>query len=264
LDVNEGEKEFFKMWNDHLTESPCLGDLHMEITVTKFIDNFGEQIYKKSLYRNFVLHVVNLSEFNLLTRPAVFTAICRLQNVFASMPELERPKPSTSKHPEINEVSSDAHGRNIELDDDEDSEESGDEVTSGDDSSEVNFCLHLSDDDDVVVVGSDDDVIVLESSDEEVVAVDDDSDVMSYEKSESGSSASSDSSPPARNNNNNINVIKKNATLPVKANRYRQFAASQTTFRPPVNPVVNQNDSAATRCLIMCYWCISNLQEPIL
>ena len=239
MDVNEGEKEFFKMWNDHLTDSPCLGDLHMEITVTKFIDSYGEQLFKKSLYRNFVLHVTNLSEFNLLTRPAVFAAICRLQNVFATMPKPERTEPS-----KINEVAVEARDARVEQDDVDDDEDcaSGDEVASEDDSSEVNFCLRLSDDDD--------DVVVLESDDDDVVVLEDDSDVMICEKSESGSSASSDSSPPAGNNNNNNNVIKKNLPHPAKGDRFRQFVASQTTAGPPANHVVNQNDTA-TRCLIM-------------
>ena len=168
------------------------------------------------------------------------------------MPKPERTEPA-SKPSKINDVSLEARDARVEqndVDDDEDCD-SGDEVASEDDSSEVNFRLRLSDDDDdVVILESDDDVVVLESGDDDVVVLEDDSDVMMCEKSESGSSASSDSSPPAGNNNNNNNVIKKNLPHPAKGDRFRQFVASQTTAEPPAKPVVNQN-ATATRCLIM-------------
>jgi len=78
-DVNEGEKEFIKMWNIHVQHFTFVGDCQMNLALKMFIDEKGKELLEKNLYRNFVLHVCNLFEFGVLGPGHVFTAITRMQ-----------------------------------------------------------------------------------------------------------------------------------------------------------------------------------------
>merc|ERR1711973_604931 len=56
-DVNEGEKEFMKMWNLHVQHYTFVGDCQMGLALKMFIEEKGEELLEKKLYWNFVLHL---------------------------------------------------------------------------------------------------------------------------------------------------------------------------------------------------------------
>lgn len=78
-DVNEGEKEFMKIWNLHIQHYTYVGDCQMNLALKMFIEEKGRELLQKNLYRNFVLHVCNLFEFGVLGPGHVFAAITRIQ-----------------------------------------------------------------------------------------------------------------------------------------------------------------------------------------
>jgi len=78
-DVNEGEKEFMKVWNRHVQHYTFVGDCQMPLALKKFIEEKGEEIVRKNLYRNFSLHLINLYEFGIIGSAHVFTAQSRMQ-----------------------------------------------------------------------------------------------------------------------------------------------------------------------------------------
>merc|ERR1719193_1355976 len=78
-DVNEGEKDFMKIWNNHVQKYTFVGDCQMPQALTMFIEENGHLLIQKGVYRNFILHLVNLFEFGVVGPAHVFTAISRLQ-----------------------------------------------------------------------------------------------------------------------------------------------------------------------------------------
>jgi len=84
-DVNAGEKEFMKMWNNHVQKFTFVGDCQMPKALAMFIDIRGQDIVQKNLFRNFSLHLVNLFEFGIIGPSHVFTAISRLQALVRSL-----------------------------------------------------------------------------------------------------------------------------------------------------------------------------------
>jgi len=80
-DVNLGEKEFMKIWNHHVQKYTYVGDCQMPQALKMFIDERAHQVIQKGLYRNFILHLVNLYEFGVVGPSHIFTAIARLQSV---------------------------------------------------------------------------------------------------------------------------------------------------------------------------------------
>jgi len=78
-DVNSGEKEFMKTWNHHVQKYTFVGDCQMPQALKQFIEERGQAIIQKGLFRNFILHLVNLFEFGVIGPAHVFTAISKLQ-----------------------------------------------------------------------------------------------------------------------------------------------------------------------------------------
>jgi len=83
-DVNEGEKDFMKMWNHHVQHFTFVGDCQMPQALTMFLDSRGKDIIQKNLFRNFCLHLVNLFEFGVIGPAHVFTAVSKLQELVLS------------------------------------------------------------------------------------------------------------------------------------------------------------------------------------
>lgn len=82
VDLNEGEKAFFKLWNTHLHNHPCYGDYMMLTILEMFIDQYGEVIWQRRLYRNFVLHLSNFVDFGILSQSTMFAMVTRIQKIF--------------------------------------------------------------------------------------------------------------------------------------------------------------------------------------
>lgn len=54
-----------------------------------FVENCGPHIIRRNLCRNFLLHLVNLHDFNLVTIATIDQAMSRLKEMEESFPELE-------------------------------------------------------------------------------------------------------------------------------------------------------------------------------
>merc|ERR1711862_500045 len=74
-DVNAGEKEFMKMWNNHVQKYTYVGDCQMPQALSMFIDIRGQDIVQKNLFRNFSLHLVNLFEFGVIGPSCIYSNI---------------------------------------------------------------------------------------------------------------------------------------------------------------------------------------------
>jgi len=66
-DVNDGEKELMKLWNLHLMKNSYIADFQVTEACRSFIDKYSQELKDKNLERNFLLHLVNLHDFNLIT-----------------------------------------------------------------------------------------------------------------------------------------------------------------------------------------------------
>ncbi|KAK7144606.1 hypothetical protein R3I94_010888 [Phoxinus phoxinus] len=88
-DVNEGEKEVMKLWNLHVMKNGFIADNQMSQASMLFVENCGPHIIRRNLCRNFLLHLVNLHDFNLVTIATIDQAMARLKEIEESLPELE-------------------------------------------------------------------------------------------------------------------------------------------------------------------------------
>lgn len=80
-DVNEGEKEIITLWNAHVMERNYVGDLQMVEACDNFINQYGCELIRKNLYRNFLLHLTNLFDFGLITCRTVHEMASKLQQM---------------------------------------------------------------------------------------------------------------------------------------------------------------------------------------
>lgn len=88
-DVNEGEKEVMKLWNLHVMKNGFIADNQMSQASMLFVENCGPHIIRRNLCRNFLLHLVNLHDFNLVTIATIDRAMARLKEIEESLPKLE-------------------------------------------------------------------------------------------------------------------------------------------------------------------------------
>ncbi|CAH1793789.1 unnamed protein product, partial [Owenia fusiformis] len=77
-DVNEGEKEVMKMWNHHAMHNNYVGDCEMGQACVDFAEKFKEELERKKLKRNLLLHFVNLFDFGLIQPDIVYKAMAVL------------------------------------------------------------------------------------------------------------------------------------------------------------------------------------------
>lgn len=78
-DVNEGEKEMLKLWNLHVLKHNFVGYTQMPLACEMFVNEYGNDILAKNLYRNFLLHLTNLHDHDMLSSSQMFTIVQRLQ-----------------------------------------------------------------------------------------------------------------------------------------------------------------------------------------
>lgn len=64
VDLNEGEKEMINLWNSFLYGYKSFGDKHVMFICRTFIDKHVDDILQKKLYRNFLLHLCTLHDYN--------------------------------------------------------------------------------------------------------------------------------------------------------------------------------------------------------
>ena len=87
VDLNEGEKAFFKLWNTHLHKNPCFGDQMMIKILDMFINENGVRIFRGNLYRNFTLHLSNFHQFGTISSSMMMVLISKMQNIIKDIIE---------------------------------------------------------------------------------------------------------------------------------------------------------------------------------
>ncbi|XP_050092371.1 polycomb protein suz12-B isoform X2 [Anopheles aquasalis] len=88
-DVNEGEKEIMKMWNLHVMKYGYVGDCQIPIALDMFVEMRGREVWSRNLYRNFVLHMCSMGDFNLVSPEVQLRIIRKLRKILTSDPELQ-------------------------------------------------------------------------------------------------------------------------------------------------------------------------------
>lgn len=78
-DVNDGEKELMKLWNLHMMKNSYIADFQVIEACRSFIDNYSQRLKEKNLERNFLLHLVNLHDFNLITSSQIEEITAKLR-----------------------------------------------------------------------------------------------------------------------------------------------------------------------------------------
>lgn len=86
-DVNEGEKELMKMWNLHIMREGYVGEIQIPLACEMFIDLHAKELLEKNLYKNFVLHMCNLSDYGLVTPDTLNKTIQKFQRVLSAYEE---------------------------------------------------------------------------------------------------------------------------------------------------------------------------------
>ncbi|XP_034395330.1 polycomb protein suz12-B isoform X2 [Cyclopterus lumpus] len=86
-DVNEGEKEVMKLWNLHVMN--FIADNQMNQAIMLFAENTGAHIVRRNLCRNFLLHLVSMHDFNLVTTATIDRAMARLRQIKEELPDAE-------------------------------------------------------------------------------------------------------------------------------------------------------------------------------
>ncbi|XP_063816939.1 polycomb protein SUZ12 isoform X2 [Pseudophryne corroboree] len=99
-DVNEGEKEVMKMWNLHVMKHGFIADNQMNHACMQFVENFGPKIIKKNLCRNFMLHLVSMHDFNLISISTIEKAVSKLRDMQYKMEKGESPTSTVEEPPE--------------------------------------------------------------------------------------------------------------------------------------------------------------------
>jgi len=80
-DVTDGEKTFYCAWNKFLLKKPGRGVIHMERALEEFVEGWGEEIWEKKLYRQFVAHLVTLEQEGVVTQKTMLATLQKLKGV---------------------------------------------------------------------------------------------------------------------------------------------------------------------------------------
>ncbi|KAM7371494.1 hypothetical protein PAMP_008731 [Pampus punctatissimus] len=78
-DVNEGEKEIMKLWNLHVMKHGFIADNQMNEACLVFAEHHGAHIVQHNLCRNFLLHLISMHDFNLVSTTTIDRAMARLR-----------------------------------------------------------------------------------------------------------------------------------------------------------------------------------------
>ncbi|XP_036408552.1 polycomb protein suz12-A [Megalops cyprinoides] len=90
MDVNEGEKEVMKLWNLHVMKYGFIADNQMNQACMLFVEKCGPYIVEKNLCRNFLLHLVSMHDFNLVSIVTIDKAMARMRELQRSAAGGER------------------------------------------------------------------------------------------------------------------------------------------------------------------------------
>uniref|UniRef100_A0A673YRS3 SUZ12 polycomb repressive complex 2 subunit b n=1 Tax=Salmo trutta TaxID=8032 RepID=A0A673YRS3_SALTR len=87
-DVNEGEKEVMKLWNLHVMKHGFIADNQMNQASMQFVEKCGAYIARRNLCRNFLLHLVSMHDFNLVSVATIDRAMSRLRHIQEELPDV--------------------------------------------------------------------------------------------------------------------------------------------------------------------------------
>ena len=80
-DVNDGEKKLMKLWNIHIMKRGYIADLQIPEACKTFVREYGDEIVREKLCRNFLLHLVNLNDFNILGKAQLLQTLELLDEI---------------------------------------------------------------------------------------------------------------------------------------------------------------------------------------
>lgn len=83
-DVNGGEKNIMQIWNAHVMHMGYIADAQMGMALEDFVEQRGEEILQKNLYRNFVLHCTNMADYGLISTTIFLKVIVKIQKMLSS------------------------------------------------------------------------------------------------------------------------------------------------------------------------------------
>ncbi|XP_062243108.1 polycomb protein suz12-B isoform X4 [Platichthys flesus] len=86
-DVNEGEKEVMKLWNLHVMKHGFIADNQMNQAIKAFVEKRGAHIIRRNLCRNFLLHLVSMHDFNLVSTATIDRAMAQLRQIQEDLPD---------------------------------------------------------------------------------------------------------------------------------------------------------------------------------
>lgn len=69
--------------------SRFIADNQMNQAIMLFVENCGPHIAHRNLWRNFLLHLVSMHDFNLVTTATIDRALTRLREIQAELPKPE-------------------------------------------------------------------------------------------------------------------------------------------------------------------------------
>lgn len=84
-DVNEGEKMLMKLWNIHILKRGYIADFTITDGCKSFVRDYGHEIIKNNLRRNFLIHLNNLIEFQVIAQSAVVETMDLLSDIAKQM-----------------------------------------------------------------------------------------------------------------------------------------------------------------------------------
>lgn len=83
-DVNAGEKDIMKLWNLHVLKQSYVCESQMSSAAISFVEVHGQTILEQNLYRNCVIHFLNLFDYGLITSTNFSQAIQSLQKLLVT------------------------------------------------------------------------------------------------------------------------------------------------------------------------------------
>lgn len=83
-DLTVGEKQFFCLWNQFMFEKGYFGNIgriHMNSVLVHFVEEMGRQVVEENLYRQLVIHLVQLERDTVIDNSQLVNLIRKLQQV---------------------------------------------------------------------------------------------------------------------------------------------------------------------------------------
>uniref|UniRef100_A0A8C5UND1 SUZ12 polycomb repressive complex 2 subunit n=1 Tax=Microcebus murinus TaxID=30608 RepID=A0A8C5UND1_MICMU len=88
---------FMKLWNLHVMKHGFIADNQMNHACMLFVENYGQKIIKKNLCRNFMLHLVSMHDFNLISIMSIDKAVTKLREMQQKLEKGESASPANEE-----------------------------------------------------------------------------------------------------------------------------------------------------------------------